>query len=789
MAAGNRTPLRFSVIASFHLAVLGVGVAIQNVHSVEPEVAYVLLGAVACLGAIAGYIYRRFLFDIFRGFKSAAVLITLLVLSCILGTVFIQDLDLRRADVFTKGDEDLKEGELPPFDNRTQITRFALAEAHGLLWLFPNGERSRLMEAKVRLSPVEKKRIELREKAFGGKAARALEEGLLASKRKNVEELTTSNYARAHFEGFYSFYKVVRGLRLFDIFEAWWFYLLLALIATNVIVGTFVRAPWSPRDWGLAITHGGVLIILSGALLDVLTAEEGYIQFVYGQPENQISSRISDMKTRTFTNLPFRVRLDRFATEYFHKLHVRRHDWTHRHDGRAWEEGRDRGTPFFAWNNYAIRTGVPRVFEGGQVRITVKKYQPRVFVQNTIAERKDGKLNPGIELAVYNRPEGGPNLLRVANYDPWLFAFDSQRRALDREGFVIEYVWANSDAEYRRLVDKAPLPDNGTLILRSGDEQVKVPVRLGREVRIPLGDRALSLHFFQIRSALADSKNVNLDDRMQRSEEPLLYLQVNGRDISVPRDDREFMSDFAILPGIDLRFDWPDPSDHGVTSIYRVVGAANRPAVLVQANDEDKCVTRALGSRPIALGGRLEGYYLGMVKKVQSAEVTREIEEVSDERFLTEGGGAQDHMLAAYAEVVIEGPHGTVEATMTPGDRAVTYGKDEMGRPLYAFALVRTENARDWFSVLTVVDNQNRVVKTHNVQVNSPLRYGGYRFFQASAGKTREGLGVSGISVTNNPGVNFMYVGYAVLTLGVSYIFFIKPIIDRRRRRRRGEAA
>ena len=39
----------------------------------------------------------------FRGFKCAAVLITLLVLSCILGTLFIQDLDLRRANIFAKG--------------------------------------------------------------------------------------------------------------------------------------------------------------------------------------------------------------------------------------------------------------------------------------------------------------------------------------------------------------------------------------------------------------------------------------------------------------------------------------------------------------------------------------------------------------------------------------------------------------------------------------------------------------------------------------------------------------
>ncbi|MHC4933287.1 MAG: cytochrome c biogenesis protein ResB, partial [Planctomycetota bacterium] len=644
MAAGNRSPLGFSVIALFHLAVLGVGVAVQNSYEKSASLGLILLGVFLVLGAVVGYLYRQFLFDVFRSFKSAGVLITLLVVSCILGTVLIQDLDLRRAGVFTRGDENLKDGELPPFDNDTQITRFALAEAHGLLSIFPNEERTRLLAEKVRLSQVEQKRVELRKKAFGEKAAMALHDGLLSSKEKGVKDLTTSNYARKHFSAFVGFFHVVDTLRLFDIFEAWWFYLLLALIAINVMVGTWVRAPWKPRDWGIAITHAGVLIILAGALLDVLKAKEGYINYVEGRPETEISGKIYDQKTQTYTHLPFRVRLDRFATEYFHELQVQRFDWSMRHDGSPWSEGQRHGSPFFAFNHYAIREGVPRVFEDGDVRVTIKNYKPRVFVRSTIKEAEGKGLNPAIRVAVYNRPEGGHNLLPGANVDPWLFARDRERQVIDVMDYVFEYHWAQNEVEFNRLTAKAPLPDNGSLILRSKGSEIRVPVRLGREREVTLGDRSLKLHFFRIRSALADSKDVNLDNRLQRSEEPILYLRVDGRDIRVPRDDKEFMSDFAILPGVDLRFDWPDPSDHGVTDIYRVVGGQDEGLVLVQAGEGDQPVVKRLGREPVALEGGLSKFWFGIEQSVRSAARVREVLEVSDEEFLSEGGTARDQL-------------------------------------------------------------------------------------------------------------------------------------------------
>ncbi|MHC4960291.1 MAG: DUF805 domain-containing protein [Planctomycetota bacterium] len=778
MSAGNRSPLGFGPIILFHLCVICTGVLLQNAHAKNPQVFLGILGLGLGVGAWAGWTYRGFLWDLFRNFKSAATLITLLVLACILGTFILQDLDQRRAGVFS----DPKPGAdgLPEW-GKNQPTQFMVAESHGWLWLSPTDERKKLTKEKVVLSPIEERQVALREQAYGQKSARAYAEAVLGSKQRSVDDMTTRQFAREHRKGLYAFYKWCGYLHLIDIFEAWWFYMLLGLIAVNVIVGTFARAPWTARDFGVAITHAGILIVLGGALLDVLVAKEGYIHFVYGRPAAQISGKIQDDKNRVYHHLPFRVELKRFATEYYHELLVTRVDWSRRADGSAFPtDGGPHGTPFNVRQNFAIREGLPLTFEGGEIEVVVHAYKPRVFVETDVVEKPEGP--PAAQIAIYRDAAGGRNLLAGAA-PTWLFADGGERSHIELGDLRLEYLFAGSTAEYDSMLKKAPVPDNGSLVMRVGDEQERLRVMLGGKQTISLGGKSFQVEFNTIRSALADAENVNLDRRLQRSEEPVLWARINGREIRIPRDDSAFTRDFKLLQGVEFRFDWPNPKDRGVFSIYRLLAADGRPPVLVQADYNGAAsVHRLQRGSPVALTGRLDGFYFDVTRALRNAAEQRAIREVTDEQFLEKGGGGRDHLLAAWADIEIKGPQGTVRKEITPFDGPVRYGDDGHGRPTYWFEVFKTSMALDWFSVLTAVDHEGNELKSHNVQVNSPLRYGGYRFFQATAATTPDGLSVSGISVTYNPGVIFMYIGYYVLTLGVCYIFFLRPIIDNDRR-------
>jgi len=790
MGAGNRSPLGFVPITVFHLSALLAAVLLQILYDKWGVVALLVgLGAVVGTLIAIAIVNVSFYWDLFRSLKSAAVLITFLVVACILGTLLIQDLDLRRAGVFDKGLAPEGE-ELPPFDDRNQSTRFALAEAHALLWLFPNEERRRMTAEKVTLSEFEKEQVALRSTAFGPRTGRAFEKAVLGSKQRQVNQLTTSHYARQHHAGFYKFFLVCRNLHLFDIFESWWFRVLLGLIGVNLVFGTIALAPWSTRMLGVAITHAGILIVLMGGLADILAAKEGYMHLKDGKPHERVASKIHDQKNRLYHRLPFKIHLERFATEYYHELLVERIDWTRRHDGKPWSGTNGNGhtgRPFSVRATTPVRAGVERLIEDKKIRVIVHEYKPRIFVRTVIEETGDDKVNPAVKLALYNNPKGGKNFFIHGNNQPWLFATEEDRCCLDMFGSRFEYVWAENAGHYQRLLEQAPAPDNGTLILRTKGDSVRERVVLGQKRDLTIGGRTVGVEFVAIRSALEDSKNVNLDRRKQTSEEPVLYLRVDGQPLPVPRDDSAFTRDFNLLAGVEFRFDWPNPKDAGVRSIFRVIEGKGLPQALVQIDDQGKALAQPMRRGvPVALIG-LKGGYLAVEERVRSAREKSEVQEVSDEAFLREGGGEQDHLLAAWADVEISGEWGTVRQELTPYDRPIFYGpKGE--RPVYAFSLVKTQQQRDWFSVLSVLNEKGEKVKSHAVQVNSPLRYGGYRFFQATAATDEDGLGVSGISVTRNPGVSFMYVGYAVLTLGVCWIFFAKPIIQRRRRRNRSAA-
>ncbi len=789
MSARNRSPLGFGPIVLFHLCVLTGGVCLQNLASASPLLVGIVAGAVGVL-AIAGAIaYRRFLWDLFRSFRSAVVLLSLLVLSCVMGTLFIQDLDLRRAGVFaSEGDERLADGSPPPFDDRTQAGRFAIAQSALLVRILPYEERARLHAEKVRLTRHQEAQIGLLRKTFGDRAADAHKDALLAGKTREVDQMTVGAFARRHFHALYRLFETVRAVHLFDIFEAWWFYALLGLIGINVIVGTITRAPWSVVDLGIAITHAGILIILAGALLDRIAAKEGYMRFVYGDPQQQTLDRIYDEKTRTYTYLPFAVHLENFRTEYYHELFVRRIDATRNQEGAPWDPEDVGGTPLHVFDQIPIRAGVPLAFEGGSVKVSVLDYKPRVQVSTLVEERADGSLEPAIKLGLYNVETGGTDFLVHGGDDPWLFARDRELHAREFFALRFEYLWAEDEAAYRRVLAEPPLPDNGTLVLRTEDGTVSLPVVLGTSRRVVSGTRTVAVEFLEIGSAIDTKENVNLDRKLQRREVPELRLRVDNVAVNVPRDDVEFISRFDALPGLALRFDWPDPKESGVRRVYRVVEGEGLERRLVQidpGSGQARVDPMPPGKRLALLG---LGGFLAVEQAVRSASVSRVVQEISDAEFLGAEGGEGDDLLAAWCRLRVEGPWGTVEREMTPYDAPIHYGPQGTRYARYEFRLVRTGQERDWFSVLTAVDARGNVLARHSAQVNSPLRFGGYRLFQATAGSDERGLGVSGISVTYQPGVHYMYVGYLVLTFGVCYIFFVKPILVRRRRRRRGGA-
>jgi hypothetical protein len=80
------------------------------------------------------------------------------------------------------------------------------------------------------------------------------------------------------------------------------------------------------------------------------------------------------------------------------------------------------------------------------------------------------------------------------------------------------------------------------------------------------------------------------------------------------------------------------------------------------------------------------------------------------------------------------------------------------------------------------VDDPVHGPSEHLIAMNRPLHYGGYTFFQASY---VEGEPMTSIlSVSRSPGLPVVYMGTALVTLGIVWMFYLKPLLARRQARR-----
>jgi len=129
-------------------------------------------------------------------------------------------------------------------------------------------------------------------------------------------------------------------------------------------------------------------------------------------------------------------------------------------------------------------------------------------------------------------------------------------------------------------------------------------------------------------------------------------------------------------------------------------------------------------------------------------------------------------------EVTIEKPDGT-ETTRYVFERFPGHS-----HPEDRIALRYRRTISDYISELQVLQ-EGKVLAAKDIEVNHPLRYGGYHFYQSSYGQDR-GRDYTVLMVVSDSGLNLVYAGYALLIAGVFWHFWgrraLKAWRDRQKR-------
>jgi hypothetical protein len=124
------------------------------------------------------------------------------------------------------------------------------------------------------------------------------------------------------------------------------------------------------------------------------------------------------------------------------------------------------------------------------------------------------------------------------------------------------------------------------------------------------------------------------------------------------------------------------------------------------------------------------------------------------------------------AEVRIETPDGN-NYTRYVFERYDGFGRGEDGLKL-SYISQGPRMIRDYFSDLVVIEN-NKEVLSKTIEVNHPLHYGGYHFYQHSYDSEKGQYTV--LSLTSDSGLYVVYSGYWLLSLGVLWQFWLRPVV------------
>jgi cytochrome c biogenesis protein ResB len=92
----------------------------------------------------------------------------------------------------------------------------------------------------------------------------------------------------------------------------------------------------------------------------------------------------------------------------------------------------------------------------------------------------------------------------------------------------------------------------------------------------------------------------------------------------------------------------------------------------------------------------------------------------------------------------------------------------------------RSGAVKDFKSTLQIID-AGKVVCEKTIEVNAPLSYGGYTFYQS--GYDPNDLTSTTLQVVRDPGVAVVYVGFLLMMAGLTLVFWVAPMIESGKRK------
>jgi hypothetical protein len=546
---------------------------------------------------------------------------------------------------------------------------------------------------------------------------------------------------------------------LWFIYRSPWFIALIGALAGNTFLALLVRFPWRGRQWCTLLAHGGVLILLFGAMQTFYYGIDGRIDFAEGE---KTDSFVVNDKCRLTVGRPDSRGADNFVR--FTPGPVQ------------WPEGKSLDLGY-----------------RGEVGLKVVKYLPHAEVKEHWLADPAGTGQPAVEFA-----------LRAANDDNytqsnWLAAgpFGSQAD-IGPLSVRIQKAAANSLADDFLHPPADDMDEQGVLAIHYKGKSERYPVSQNEGKRITVDDDGTAVEIVQYLPNAKTGGDGKLASAGSMPRNPRLELRVYLPDREAP------LRQIAMARRPLLDMDAMRGESCPVKFWYHHPAVASEPGVEFVQTPDGKLYYRSTVSEKLAGSGEVrpgdevmlaEQVLLKLQSHLPSAR--RETEFLAEE---TSQGGEPAAEPAIQVEVDAGGNTQTVwlrrndqeygaEQLDTPdGPISVAFDNDVM--PLgFSLKLIDFQRGMNpggvgdasYSSTVQLTDRAERLDGQFEIWMNHPLSHGKYMFYQSGYNSKSDGTPISTLSVSIDPGRLAKHIGSVLVCLGM-LLMFIHPALGARNR-------
>ncbi len=539
---------------------------------------------------------------------------------------------------------------------------------------------------------------------------------------------------------------------LAEFYHAWWFEVILALLAVNLTAAVLARLPLTRKQIGFVLTHAGIVVTLAGAWVTQELGVNGQLPLV----EKETAERFRIPRTNALTL-------------------VNRENKKERHLVL------DKDT--FSGDEVVDSRDDPPSATLGSLRVSVLRYVPNGrFVKQILDD------NPRPQTAVEVTLQAGD----AASKPSWLLPGESAQIGMLRTTLRPVSTPAELDSLLNPPPDEATEAQGAVVVTHQGQEY-HVPFSVQPSAPpIPLGETGYTarvLRYLPHATVGADNKVTSLSDR---PENPAVEVEITGPAGSEKRLAFAKFPDFQTMHGKSgaegLKVTFTAPQDTAArTPIELLASPDGKLYARFNRRGQELVTAELVPGTPVDTPW--PGRQLVVTRRFNNARVNWVIEAVDPT--------AQTRRPAVLLEMASLGESKDVSQMWVQKHSARPVKVDntqfqiryeEESVPLgFAVTLNRfhigeypgTSRPRSFESSVTIVNPVTGTAENRVISMNNPLKQAGYSLFQSSY-DLRGGQRLSVLSVARDPGLPVVFAGYILTTVGM-VVVLITRAVERRR--------